>query len=70
MSAYTRRPKPGGSRAPNHSGSVRLKTLVSGELRYHARLYNKFLGSFLTRREAQAAIDAARAAHAATEGAP
>lgn len=61
--------KPGGFRRPNKTGGIQAKPMASGELRYHARLDAKFLGSFESRAQAQAAIDKARATRD-TEGAP
>lgn len=55
-------PQPGGARAANDAGSIQIKPLASGELRYHARLRAKFLGSFCTRAEAERAVARARAA--------
>jgi hypothetical protein len=52
---------PGGLRRPNHTGNIRVKTLVTGELRYHAKLGSRWLGSFETRREAERALAEARA---------
>lgn len=65
-----RAPQPGGARAGNNSGSIQTKELASGELRYHVRLRNKFLGSFQTRAEAERALALARAEHAPKEDLP
>lgn len=61
----TDRIHPGGSRRANHTGGVQVKSLASGELRYHARLDGKCLGSFETRAAALRAIEVARAELAA-----
>lgn len=57
----------GGSRRANHAGGIQIKPMVSGELRYHARLGPRFLGSFETRAMAQRAIDAATLAEVVGE---
>ncbi len=58
------RPPGGVTAAPrkaNGSGSIKVVYLTTGEARYHARLHNKYLGSFESRRDAQKAIDDAMA---------
>lgn len=47
-------------RGANNSGYIRIMRLSTGELRYHARLQNKWLGSFETRARALRAIEDAQ----------
>lgn len=50
----------GGQRRANDSGGISVRTLSTGEPRYHARLDGKHVGSYATRAEAEAALAAAR----------
>jgi hypothetical protein len=61
----TRQASPGGTRRPNNTGSIRKWRLRSGELRYHASLRGKFVGSFETLAAAQRALEAALAQESA-----
>lgn len=54
-------------RKPNGSGYVRRTQLADGELRFEARLRNRYLGSFPSRAAAQARVDEQRALDAADE---
>lgn len=57
---------PGGSeRRVRKTGGISVRTLTSGAPSYHARLHGKHVGSFATRREAEAALAQATAAAAA-----
>jgi hypothetical protein len=47
-------------RQPNGSGYVRRTQLASGELRYEARLRNKYIGTYSTRALAERAIEEER----------
>lgn len=52
-------------RNPNGSGYIRRKELPVAGVRYEARLRNRWLGQYETRKEAQNAIDAQNALHRA-----
>jgi hypothetical protein len=56
----TARGIPGGTgRRANNAGGIATRQLASGELRFHARLHGRHVGTFATRVEAEAALDAA-----------
>jgi hypothetical protein len=57
----SRQPVQVGTRRAAKTGSVIVVPMSTGELRYHARLHEKYLGSFETRAAAQRAIEAALA---------
>lgn len=51
---------PGGSeRRLRNSGGISVRTLSTGERRYHARLGGRHVGAYATRAEAVAALAAA-----------
>jgi len=56
----TARGIPGGTgRRPNNAGGITARRLATGELRHHARLRGKHVGTFETRAEAERALTAA-----------